>query len=198
MQPTGRTTTVTELQVINPATGQPWPNNEILISSDPTASDISVARCVDGDFIVTWSACSSTTDWDVYAQLIQRGRPGHQGSIFEVNAYTANVQDSSAVAMDDQGNSTITWQSYGQDGDGYGIYARRFDFNGEDVGGTDEVQMMTFDSAFTGTFRISWDNDNNPAHARSRDRPHHLFRQRQRGRQPTSRPRWPPSAPTAP
>ena len=65
--------------------------------------------------------------------------------------------------MDSSGNSIITWQSLGQDGGGYGIYARRFDITGAAIGGTNEVQVMTFDSAFTGTFKISWDADNNPA-----------------------------------
>jgi len=39
---------------------------------------------------------------------------------------------------------------------------RRFDINGAAIGGADEVQVMTFASAFTGTFRIRWDDDNNP------------------------------------
>ena len=33
-----------------------WANNEIPFPPDPTASDISVARDADGDFVVTWSA----------------------------------------------------------------------------------------------------------------------------------------------
>ncbi len=84
-------------------------------------------------------------------------------SAFEVNSYTASVQNAAKVAMDASGDSTITWQSLGQDGDGYGIYARRFDITGAAIGGTSEVQVMAFDSAFTGTFKISWDADNNPA-----------------------------------
>ena len=66
-----RTTSVNPYNAINPATGLPWTNDEILVSFDPTMfaiSDASVARDVNGDFVVTWSAESATTNWDVYAE----------------------------------------------------------------------------------------------------------------------------------
>ena len=112
--------------------------------------------------MATWSVYSASTSWDVYAALYDSmGRVIR--SAFEVNTYTANVQDDSKVAMDSSGDSTITWQSYGEDGSGYGIYARYFDITGAVIGGTNAVQVMAFNSAFTGSFKISWDADNNPA-----------------------------------
>ncbi|NLF09863.1 MAG: hypothetical protein GX594_18065, partial [Pirellulaceae bacterium] len=157
-----RTTSVAELQVINPTTGLPWVNNEVLISNATNASDISVARDADGDFVVTWSAWNSTTSWDVYAQRFDAaGQP--LGASFRVNSYTENVQRYSAVAMDSDGDFIITWQSLGQDGSGWGVYAKRFSNTGEVVNGSDETQQITFTGGFTGTFRIRWDDDNNQA-----------------------------------
>ena len=43
--------------------------NEFQISSSSYATDISVARSVDGNFAVTWSDWNATTSWDVYAEL---------------------------------------------------------------------------------------------------------------------------------
>ena len=45
---------------------------------------------------------------------------------FQVNVYTTNNQISEDVAMDDSGNFVAAWESYGQDGDGYGVYGRRY------------------------------------------------------------------------
>ncbi len=134
----------------------------IQVSSDSTATDISVACDVGGDFVVTWSVFNATTSWDVYAALYDSTGNVIKNA-FEVNTYTANVQNAAAVAMDAGGNFIITWQSLGQDGSGYGVYARRFDITGAVIGGTDEVQVIAFDTAFTGTFKLNWDNDNNPA-----------------------------------
>jgi len=45
---------------------------------------------------------------------------------FQVNVYTTNNQISEDVAMDDSGNFVAAWESYLQDGDGYGVYGRRY------------------------------------------------------------------------
>ena len=98
---------------------------EMEISADPNASDIAVARSTDGDFVVTWSSCNATTDWDVYAQRFDAAGNA-KGNIFRVNSYTTSVQRYSAVAMDAQGDFVITWQSLGEDGSGYGIYSQAY------------------------------------------------------------------------
>ncbi len=45
------------------------------------------------------------------------------------------------MAMDLEGNFIVTWQAAFQDGDGYGVYARRFDDTGSAIG--DEFQVNT-------------------------------------------------------
>jgi hypothetical protein len=57
------------------------------------------------------------------------------GPEFRINDFTEGAQFAArgtrhTVASDFDGNSVVVWQSYGQDGDGYGIYAKRFDANG--------------------------------------------------------------------
>jgi hypothetical protein len=155
-----RTTTVTVVQVINPATGTYWANNEILISAGLNVSDVSVARDIDGDFVVTWSAWNAATDWDVFAQRFNSAGQA-QGGVFMVNSYTTGAQQYSSVAMDADGDFVITWQSFEQDGSGWGVYAQRYLPNGTAIGGNDEIQAIEFVDGFTGSFRLRWDDDDN-------------------------------------
>ena len=134
----------------------------ILVSDQLNASDISVARDADGDFVVTWSAWNAETSWDVYAQRFDAAGTA-LGNMFRVNSYTTSVQRYSAVATDVDGDFVITWQSLGQDGSGYGVYAKRFSNTGEVVNGSDETQEISFTGGFTGTFKIRWDHDDNTA-----------------------------------
>src|SRR5688572_124520 len=59
---------------------------------------------------------------------------GPAGPEFQVNTYTASGQETNfrgrSVAIDDSGNSVITWMSYFQDGSGWGIYAQRLNAAG--------------------------------------------------------------------
>ena len=85
-----------------------------------------------GDFVVTWQ---SDQDQDgngngVYARFYENGIAG---TAFRVNTYTTGDQHLPAVAMDVDGDFVIAWEStpistVGQDGDGSGVYAQRYDF----------------------------------------------------------------------
>ena len=72
--------------------------------------------------------------------------PGRGGQAIKVaqetlvNTYTAGAQETSdaspgSVAMDGDGNYVVTWASKGQDGDGWGVYAQRFDASGDEARG---------------------------------------------------------------
>lgn len=124
----------------------------------------SVAMDADGDFIVTWDTASPTGQlYDVYAQRYNAaGLP--VGGEFRLNSHAPGQQFSSAVAMDDAGNFVVTWNSSGQDGSGYGIYARRFSASGAALG--DDFRVNTYttsdqlfpsvDMDADGDFVIAW------------------------------------------
>ena len=80
-----------------------------------------------------------------------------------VKSYLNDVQRYSSVSMDAAGDFVITWQSNNQDGSGYGVYAQAYNAAGQAVGGANEVQAIDFIDGFTGTFKLRWDNDDNPA-----------------------------------
>jgi len=88
--------------------------------------DPSVAMDSVGDFVVTWSSYNQDgSGWGVYAQRYSANGAA-QGGEFRVNTTTVGDQMHARVAMDSTGNFVVVWQSYGQDGSGWGIYAQAF------------------------------------------------------------------------
>ncbi len=85
-------------------------------------------------------------------------------SEFQVNTYTTSDQYGYGVAMDQAGNFVVSWESYGQDGDSYGVLGRRFDNAGAPRGGEFQVNEQTTDdqgyptvaSDPSGNFIVVW------------------------------------------
>ena len=76
-----------------------------------------VAMDADGDFVVVWqSLYQDDSSYGVYAQRFDAAG-AIQGEEIPVNTYTENAQNLPAVAMDDDGNFVVVWQSGGQDGE---------------------------------------------------------------------------------
>ena len=89
---------------------------EIQVTDDPTAIYASVARDGDGDFVVTWSAQETGGDWNIWFRTFDaKGRATSEASI--VNSETDGFQRFSTVAMDNDGDFVITWQSQAQEQD---------------------------------------------------------------------------------
>lgn len=63
------------------------------------------------------------------------------GPALQVNVESADFQNDPRIAMNDQGRFVVAWTSYGQDGDGSGVYARVWS-GGQPVGG--ELRVNTF------------------------------------------------------
>lgn len=60
-----------------------------------------------------------------------------------VNSYTTGNQQGPAITTDDQGRFIIVWASQDQDGDGAGIFGRRFAADGEPLGSEFAVNEYT-------------------------------------------------------
>ncbi len=96
-----------------------------------------------GDSVVVWASQGQDgSGWGVYAQRYDAaGVP--QGPEFRVNTTRAGDQTNPAVAMDSAGNFVVVWQSQGQDGSGWGVYAQRYDAAGNPLGGEFRVNSTT-------------------------------------------------------
>jgi Dockerin type I domain len=90
----------------------------------------SVAMDAVGNFVIVWESNGEDGDnWGVYGQRYNAaGTP--LGNEFRINSYTIGGQFEPAVAMDYNGDFVVAWDSDGQDGSGYGIYAQRFNSAG--------------------------------------------------------------------
>ncbi len=62
---------------------------------------------------------------------------------FPVHQYRDGFQGAPAVAMDSLGRFVVVWQSWQDDGEGFGIYARLFNANGDGLGSKFRVNSYT-------------------------------------------------------
>ena len=105
----------------------------------------SVALGASGDFVVVWQ--SENQDGSSYGAFGQRfsasGAP--LGPEFRANTFTTGNQGHAgpALAVDPSGNYVVTWSSYGQDGDGFGVYGQRYSSAGVPVGPEFRVNTAT-------------------------------------------------------
>lgn len=96
-----------------------------------------------GGFVVVWNSGEQDgSDDGVYAQRFD-GSGNRLGSEFRVNSYTTGAQNGAAVAADGAGNFIVVWRSAGQDGSGGGVFAQRYDADGNAWGGEFQVNQFT-------------------------------------------------------
>ena len=115
---------------------------EFQVNSFSTDNQITPAVAVDatGGFVVVWES-NAEDDGGYYGVFGQRydSSGAAQGEEFHVNTYTENRQGDPAVAADGAGNFVVVWTSEEQygDGDGDGVFGRRFDKTGTPLGAED-------------------------------------------------------------
>ena len=102
----------------------------------------SIAALADGGFVVTWqSQRQDGSEYGIYGQRYD-GNGNAVGNQFQVNNYTNGSQNSASVAALSDGGFVVTWNSYSQDGSEYGIFAQRYDAEGNGIG--NEFQVNTY------------------------------------------------------
>ncbi|HLF95665.1 MAG TPA: DUF4347 domain-containing protein, partial [Methylococcaceae bacterium] len=126
--------------------GISWVNKEFIVNTywDGDQAEPTVAALPDGGFLVVWASQEQDgSGYGIYAQrydsngLAEKVWNGFDwvNNEFRVNNITAGDQTVPVVAALSGGGYVIAWQSYGADGDGYGISFKCYDTNG--VGGTE-------------------------------------------------------------
>jgi len=96
----------------------------------------------DGNILVVWD--SRRQELNSYAVVGQRFDPlGRRlGTEFRINDYAPGAQHEAAVVYDQTGRAWVAWESSHQDGDGSGVYLRRFgDHEGEFLALSGEQQV---------------------------------------------------------
>jgi len=142
---------------------------QVNTTTDETQQNPAIASFDNGRYIVTWESFTGTgtTGWEIIGQ---RYNPNGNsiGKEFVVNTNSTGPQLSSSVSYLIDGGFVVSWHSsLSQDGSGDGIFAQRYDSNGEKVG--DEFQVNSFTNANQrvssvagledGGFVIVWQSD---------------------------------------
>jgi hypothetical protein len=151
-----------------PAAAQAPNGAEFRVNTYTTGSQwrADVATDRSGHFVVAFADQQGSTAREVVVRrFTSAGRP--RGAEFRVNTFTTDGQSYPAVASDRAGNFVVTWESYGQDGDRYGIFGQRYDAAGTAVGGEFQVNTFTtgwqYSSAVAmgpdGNFVVVWQSD---------------------------------------
>ena len=105
-----------------------------------------LACTADGAFVVVWeSRAEGGDDFGIAAQRFDAGG-APQGAELAVDTHGAGRQRGAAACHDAAGNFVVAWQSDAQDGDGYGVFAQRFDAGGERRGGELGINQTTAES----------------------------------------------------
>ncbi len=152
---------------INSATGQITVANSSLIDYETASSMTVTVRVADSgslthDEVVTIAlhdVNEAPTDLH-YTQYLG-------GTEFIVNSTVANNQDTPDVTTLANGEFVVVWESFDQDGSGYGVYFQRYDANGTAQGSETPVNSTTTDAQgdprivalSNGNFAVAWDSN---------------------------------------
>ncbi|MDX2212001.1 MAG: right-handed parallel beta-helix repeat-containing protein [Oculatellaceae cyanobacterium bins.114] len=132
--------------------------------TDGNQAKPAVTALQNGDFLISWhSNAQDGSEYGVYAQTYNASGAA-VGNEFRINSYTSGSQNRPAIAALKDGGFVATWASYGQDGDNYGIVARRFSADGTAIGNEFVVNAGTVGeqntpqiaALATGGFVITW------------------------------------------
>ena len=135
----------------------------------------SVSADASGNLVVTWDN-SNFGDQDgsgsgVFGQRYD-STGAAQGDEFQINAFTTGDQQVASVQATGPNTFVVAWESYGQDGDDFGVFAKRLAFDGAEsitvvspntnvkwrVGSPQKIQW-THTIGANASFRIELDRD---------------------------------------
>jgi hypothetical protein len=132
-----------------------------------SAGSTAIAKDSSGNFVIAWDTFNTDGDrLGIYARKYNVNGFA-QLNEFKVNTTVTSDQALPSVAMDSTGNFVIAWQSNGQDGGGYGIYAQRYNAAGTAQGGEFLVNTTTANTQVnpsvamdsSGNFIIAWEGN---------------------------------------
>jgi VCBS repeat-containing protein len=148
----------------------PGSGREIAVNTTTVAGQQAPAMAAlsGGGFVVAWE--SQNQDGSSVGIFAQRFDAAGQavGAEFQVNTYTQNGQAAPTVAALSGGGFVIAWDSQNQDGSNKGIFAQRYDANGQAVDAEFQVNTFTQNAQEAadvaaladGGFVVTWQSQN--------------------------------------
>jgi cysteine-rich repeat protein len=106
-------------------------------------SDATIAMSADGGFVVAWeSFMQDGAGEGIFAKLFEADGTVERRE-FQVNTWVTRNQATPCAAMAPDGSFILVWKSEGQDGDGWGVFAREFAVDGLVLGEEFQVNSET-------------------------------------------------------
>jgi hypothetical protein len=125
-----------------------------------------VAMEADGDFVICWE--DQPVTFDILCRRFNGGGGAVAGEQI-VHTVTNDNQNLPVVEVADNGEWTVAWQSNSQDGNGVGVFTRRFTAAGAAIGAS-ETQVNQFTNLnqqgpaigmnASGEYVVTWSSDN--------------------------------------
>jgi hypothetical protein len=116
-----------------------------------------VASDPSGNFVVVWNGSDGSYSGVFAQRFASSGAP--LGSEFRINSYTTLPQRVPSVAVAGNGDFVVAWDSVGQDGSEYGVFAQRFASSGAPLGS--EFRVNTFTTLSQGGAAVAADSAGN-------------------------------------
>ena len=145
---------------------------EFTVNTETTSQQLSpeITELTNSDYVVVWASAEQDTanSYGIFGQLFEANGTA-KGAEFQVNTYVEGRQDSPSIAALSDGGFVVSWNSVGQDGSNYGVYAQKFTSAGAKDGSetrlaenTEMNQMFaSLDATDNGHFIASWHSNHN-------------------------------------
>ncbi len=126
------------------AQGPPPLGEEFQVNTYTTGSQSQPAVAMDSEsgFVVVFGSPQDGSGRGIFGRLFDSSGKPTSGE-FPVNTHTPGAQERPAVARDAAGNFVVVWESDSQDGSSHGVLGRRFDADGDPLGGEFQVNTYT-------------------------------------------------------
>jgi len=116
---------------------------QINVHTSSYQSNPEVSHDSSGGFVVVWQG--GVQDGSLYGIFGRRfdSSGNAVGAEFQINQFTSARQMSPTIAHDSSDGFVVAWESFGQDGSGYGVFGRRFDSTGSPQGTEFQINAHT-------------------------------------------------------
>ena len=125
-----------------------------------------ITSFLDGGFTAIWESYGQESQSGIFGQRYDASA-STVGSEFHVNTYTSSYQSVADITSLSDDSFVVTWQSYHQDGDEYGIYGQKYDSSGNVSGSEFQISTSTsgrqeqaqVTALLDGGFVVAWQDD---------------------------------------
>lgn len=126
-----------------------------------------IATNQNGKSVVAWVSYENLNSlYDIKARIFNQNIPA--GDAFTVNTFTNYTQTNPSCDIKDDGEFVVVWDSWFQDGSDRGVFAQRFDSNGNKIGIEFQVNQTSTNSQAKpkvkylsdGKFIVIWESFN--------------------------------------